>query len=238
MAMSGVGTRGELVGSRATGGFALAFKADALWVGAASGTRCTAAAASSTPRSATGCRWVCASSGRPGSAIRPHSTAGTSGWATCSGCWPGQPEPTVRARHRRAAAREPAGGRRQQRAARPGEHRVVTGSRKHVARASSTRRTQHGGSAEASGTAGRGQGPSRSRIRHEHRHVTRSVVGLRDDHRLEVRTNGGDSGERRTSIDPPTAASRDESGGRRVARSGWARSRHTWPPVVARQPRM
>ncbi len=36
MAMSAVGTRGELVGSRATGGFALAFKADALWVGAAS----------------------------------------------------------------------------------------------------------------------------------------------------------------------------------------------------------
>ncbi len=36
MAMSAVGTRGELVGSRATGGFALAFKADALWVGASS----------------------------------------------------------------------------------------------------------------------------------------------------------------------------------------------------------
>ena len=36
MAMSAVGTRGELVGSRATGGFALAFKSDALWVGAAS----------------------------------------------------------------------------------------------------------------------------------------------------------------------------------------------------------
>ena len=36
MAMSAVGTRGELVGSRATGGFALAFKADAMWVGAAS----------------------------------------------------------------------------------------------------------------------------------------------------------------------------------------------------------
>ena len=36
MAMSAVGTRGELVGSRATGGFALAYKADALWVGAAS----------------------------------------------------------------------------------------------------------------------------------------------------------------------------------------------------------
>ncbi len=36
MAMSAVGTRRELVGSRATGGFALAFKADALWVGAAS----------------------------------------------------------------------------------------------------------------------------------------------------------------------------------------------------------
>ena len=36
MAMTAVGTRGELVGSRATGGFALAFKADALWVGAAS----------------------------------------------------------------------------------------------------------------------------------------------------------------------------------------------------------
>ena len=36
MAMSAVGTRGELVGSRATGGFALAFKADALWVGAGS----------------------------------------------------------------------------------------------------------------------------------------------------------------------------------------------------------
>ena len=36
MAMSAVGTRGELIGSRATGGFALAFKADALWIGAAS----------------------------------------------------------------------------------------------------------------------------------------------------------------------------------------------------------
>ena len=36
MAMSAVGTRGELIGSRATGGFALAFKADALWVGAVS----------------------------------------------------------------------------------------------------------------------------------------------------------------------------------------------------------
>ena len=36
MMMSAVGTRGELIGSRATGGFALAFKADALWVGAAS----------------------------------------------------------------------------------------------------------------------------------------------------------------------------------------------------------
>ena len=36
MAMSAIGTRGELIGSRATGGFALAFKADALWVGAAS----------------------------------------------------------------------------------------------------------------------------------------------------------------------------------------------------------
>ena len=36
MMMSAVGTRGELVGSRATGGFALAFKTDALWVGAAS----------------------------------------------------------------------------------------------------------------------------------------------------------------------------------------------------------
>ena len=36
MAMSAVGTRGELISSRATGGFALAFKADALWVGAAS----------------------------------------------------------------------------------------------------------------------------------------------------------------------------------------------------------
>ena len=34
MAMMAGGTRGELVGSRATGGFALAFKADALWVGA------------------------------------------------------------------------------------------------------------------------------------------------------------------------------------------------------------
>ena len=34
MAMTAVGTRGELVGSRRTGGFALAFKADALWVGA------------------------------------------------------------------------------------------------------------------------------------------------------------------------------------------------------------
>ena len=36
MAMSAVGTRGELIGARATGGFALAFKADALWVDAAS----------------------------------------------------------------------------------------------------------------------------------------------------------------------------------------------------------
>ncbi len=36
MMMSAVGTRGELIGSRATGGFALAFKADTLWVGAAS----------------------------------------------------------------------------------------------------------------------------------------------------------------------------------------------------------
>ena len=36
MMMSAVGTRGELVGSRDTGGFSLAFKADALWVGAAS----------------------------------------------------------------------------------------------------------------------------------------------------------------------------------------------------------
>ena len=34
MAMAAMGTRGELIGSRATGGFALAFKADALWVGA------------------------------------------------------------------------------------------------------------------------------------------------------------------------------------------------------------
>ena len=36
MAMSAVGTPGELIGARATGGFSLAFKADALWVGAAS----------------------------------------------------------------------------------------------------------------------------------------------------------------------------------------------------------
>ena len=36
MAMSAVGTRSELAGSRATGGFSLALKADALWVGAAS----------------------------------------------------------------------------------------------------------------------------------------------------------------------------------------------------------
>ena len=36
MAMTAVGTRGELIGSRATGGFALAFKADALLVNAAS----------------------------------------------------------------------------------------------------------------------------------------------------------------------------------------------------------
>ena len=36
MAMSAAGTRGELIGSQTTGGFALAFKADALWVGAAS----------------------------------------------------------------------------------------------------------------------------------------------------------------------------------------------------------
>ncbi len=35
MAMTAAGTPGELIGSRATGGFALAFKADALWVGAA-----------------------------------------------------------------------------------------------------------------------------------------------------------------------------------------------------------
>ena len=34
MAMTAAGTRGELIGSRATGGFALAFKAAALWVGA------------------------------------------------------------------------------------------------------------------------------------------------------------------------------------------------------------
>ena len=34
MGMTAAGTRGELIGSRATGGFALAFKADALWVGA------------------------------------------------------------------------------------------------------------------------------------------------------------------------------------------------------------
>ena len=34
MAMTAVGTRGELLGSRVGGGFALAFKADALWVGA------------------------------------------------------------------------------------------------------------------------------------------------------------------------------------------------------------
>ena len=33
MAMAAAGTRGELVGSRSAGGFALAFKADALWVG-------------------------------------------------------------------------------------------------------------------------------------------------------------------------------------------------------------
>ena len=33
MALAAAGTRGELVGSRAGGGFALAFKADALWVG-------------------------------------------------------------------------------------------------------------------------------------------------------------------------------------------------------------
>ena len=36
MVMSAVGTRGELIGSGATGGFALAFKADALWAGVAS----------------------------------------------------------------------------------------------------------------------------------------------------------------------------------------------------------
>ena len=36
MAMTAVGTRGELLGSGAAGGFGLAFKADALWVGAAS----------------------------------------------------------------------------------------------------------------------------------------------------------------------------------------------------------
>ena len=33
MALAAAGTRGDLVGSRASGGFALAFKADALWVG-------------------------------------------------------------------------------------------------------------------------------------------------------------------------------------------------------------
>ena len=33
MAMAAAGTRGEIVGSRAAGGFALAFKSDALWVG-------------------------------------------------------------------------------------------------------------------------------------------------------------------------------------------------------------
>ena len=36
MMMSAVGTRGERIDSRGTGGFVLAFKADALWVGAAS----------------------------------------------------------------------------------------------------------------------------------------------------------------------------------------------------------
>ncbi|MCY4638627.1 MAG: hypothetical protein OXG04_29690, partial [Acidobacteria bacterium] len=36
MVMSAVGTRGELIGSGATGEFALAFKADALWAGVAS----------------------------------------------------------------------------------------------------------------------------------------------------------------------------------------------------------
>ena len=36
MAMSAVGTGGQLIGARATGGFSLAFKADALWAGAAS----------------------------------------------------------------------------------------------------------------------------------------------------------------------------------------------------------
>ncbi len=36
MAMTAVGTRGELIGSRGTGGFALAFKADTLWVGTGS----------------------------------------------------------------------------------------------------------------------------------------------------------------------------------------------------------
>ena len=35
MAMTALGTRGELLGSRGSGGFGLAFKADALWVGAA-----------------------------------------------------------------------------------------------------------------------------------------------------------------------------------------------------------
>ena len=34
MAMTAVGARGDFLGSRRTGGFALAFKADALWVGA------------------------------------------------------------------------------------------------------------------------------------------------------------------------------------------------------------
>ena len=36
MMMSAAGMRGELIGSRATGGFSLAFKTDALWVGVAS----------------------------------------------------------------------------------------------------------------------------------------------------------------------------------------------------------
>ena len=43
MGMAAVGTRGELVGSRSTGGFALAFKADALWVGASTAQVASAA---------------------------------------------------------------------------------------------------------------------------------------------------------------------------------------------------
>ena len=49
-AMAAVGTRGEFAGSRTTRGFALAFKADTLWVGA--GAELVDGPAASTPRRA------------------------------------------------------------------------------------------------------------------------------------------------------------------------------------------